>query len=159
MNDKIALGIAVAGLCLSLWNFFEALISKKRRLSYSITPVYYCVGTLCVKITFRNYSTVPVLVTSVFADVDGVRRDFGLKRDRIFEYLYPERRGKVAEDTRILPLTIEPMHSESVLLSASCSNSIPHKVVFSVMTSRGKLIDQNAARITDDVQELLQYLE
>lgn len=152
-KDNITFAIAVFGCALSIWNALRDWLSNRKNLALSI-PFAFCNeengGYSFVMMELVNNSKLPITVTRIQAHIDGKVFELGRESVRMYEYSYPERKGRVADDSVLLPLNIDSLDFTKALFSISEWPEITNKQVeLTIGTNRGKIEE------TVDISEII----
>lgn len=141
-REDITLAIAIIGCLLSLWNFFKSLYQNRLNISISCYSTLDMGEYYFVKIAFINNSALPITITRVRIQSANTTYEAAQESLSYFEYAYPERRGKTGERTACVPIGIESLGYESVVLHFEKSMfeypNNPTKIILS--TNRGQIV-------------------
>ena len=142
-KETITFGIAVLGFALSVWNALRDWRSNRKNLAVSI-PFAFCsehnAGYSFIMMEFVNKSKLPLSITRIQAQIDGKDFELGCESVRMFEYTYPERKGRVADDSVLLPLSVDSLGYKRALFSISDWPMITNKQVsLTIGTNRGQI--------------------
>ena len=163
-KDNVTLAIALIGLCLSVFNVLHDLASNKKSLSIT-APYLFCNECNCgysfLVLEFVNKSNLPITLTRIQSVIDGISFELGRERVRMFEYSHPERRGKVAEDSAVTPISIDPLGYAKILLAISEKPDIQNLCVdLSIGTNRGMIKKKvEIGEKTSDIKEMLKHMD
>lgn len=154
-RENITLLIAIVSLVLSLINAIRDWKSNRKSISISV-PFAFCnehnAGYSFILTEFVNRSKLPVTVTRIQAMIDGERFELGRESVRMFEYTHPERKGRVADDSVLLPIVIDSLGYSKALFSISNWPQITKKEIkLEIFTNRGKIRKQ-----TVEIAEIIQ---
>lgn len=161
--DAITLAIAIIGCTLSLWNTIRDWYFNRKNIIVSI-PFVFCNesndGYSFALVEFVNKSKLPLTITRVQAMVDGHTFELGHECVRMFEYLHPERKGRVAEDSVLLPLSMDSLGYQKALFSIpDCPNIMDKNVSLIIGTNRGEVcMAFEITDITNDIKIFLKHL-
>lgn len=152
---NITFAIAVAGFGLSVCNAARDWLSNRKNISVS-APFAFChednAGYSFIMIEFVNHSKLPITITRIQATIDGKCFELGQESVRMFEFTHPERKGRVADDSALLPISINSLGYAKALFSIENWPQISQKLIsLEIDTNRGTL--RKSVEISDVVTD------
>lgn len=163
-KDNITLAIALLGFGLSIFNVLRDLLTNRKNLSIT-APLLFCDECNCghsfLVLEFVNGSKLPITLTRIRSTIDGKTFELGRERIRMFEYSHPERRGKVAEDSAVTPVSIDPLGYSKLLLAIPDKPDIQKLCIdLCIGTNRGKIKKTvTVEKKITEIKEMLNHMD
>lgn len=163
-KENVTLAIALLGLGLSIFNVLRELLSNRKNLSIT-APYLFCNNCNCgysfLVLEFVNGSKLPITLTRIYSTIDGQKIALGRERIRMFEYSHPERRGKVAEDSAVTPISIDPLGYSKLLLAIPDKPDIQKLCIgLYIGTNRGEIKKTvTIEKKITEIKEMLNHMD